>query len=59
VATSAAFPGRRIGWADGLDLAFSGYFVEKSTKKSSTFLKINPQSNNCVSQLFCKKVLGL
>ena len=32
--------GRRIGWADGLDLAFSGYFVENF----SDFTEINLRS---------------
>jgi len=30
-ATSRAIPGRRIGRADGLDLAFLGHFVKKSS----------------------------
>jgi hypothetical protein len=34
-------PGRRIGWADGLDRAIPDHFA----KKLSNFIKINSQSN--------------
>ena len=59
-ATSRAIPGRRIGRADGLDLAFPGHFAKKSSnlghfaKKTSIFcekvLELRP---------FCKKALDI
>ena len=66
-ATSPAIPGRRIGRADGLDLAFSGHFAKKSSnlgyfaKKTSTFckkaLELRPFCKK--TSTFCKKVLEL
>src|SRR6185437_3583314 len=52
-ATSLAFLGRRIGRADGPDLAFSGHF----TQKSSNFLEIQPAVHPSLSKMFSNKPL--
>ena len=58
-ATSPAIPGRRIGRADGLDLAFPGHFAKKSSNLGH-FAKMTTTFCKKVLELrtFCKKVPG-
>ena len=66
-ATSPAIPGRRIGRADGLDLAFPGHFAKKSSnlghfaKKTLIFCKkvLELRTFCKKTRSFCKKVLEL
>ena len=54
VATSLAILGRRIGQANGPDLALFSHFAEKS----SNFLKIEPAVHSPLSELFSNKPLN-